>query len=83
MTPKEKAEEMVEKYLKTIIDFPYIDTEDGDCIGTGYMTHSSAVKCAINSVDEIVNHFPQVEPHLGFDFWNNVNLELQSIDENT
>lgn len=40
---KEKAQELVEKYLNTIIQFPYIDSEDGNCIGTGYMTHNSDV----------------------------------------
>lgn len=53
--PKEKAKELVEKYLNTIIHFPYIDTEDGSCIGTGYMTHNSAVRCAIISVEEMLN----------------------------
>ena len=58
MNAKEKAKELVEKYLNTIIHFPYIDTEDGNCIGTGYMTHNSAVRCAINAVDEILNARP-------------------------
>lgn len=58
MNAKEKANELVEKYLNTIIHFPYIDTEDGNCIGTGYMTHNSAVRCAINAVDEILNARP-------------------------
>ena len=58
MNAKEKAQELVEKYLNTIIHFPYIDTEDGNCIGTGYMTHQSAVRCSINAVDEILNARP-------------------------
>lgn len=41
-----EAEELVEKYLKLPINYPYVDTEDGVCIGSGKMTHSSAVKCA-------------------------------------
>lgn len=79
MNAKEKANELVEKYLNTIIHFPYIDTEDGNCIGTGYMTHNSAVRCAINAVDEIIEHCSQVEPFLGVDFWNDVKSELQSL----
>ena len=79
MNAKEKASEMVEKYLNTIIHFPYIDTEDGNCIGPGYMTHNSAVRCAITSVEEIINHCSQVEPYLGVDFWNDVKSELQSF----
>jgi pyridoxal/pyridoxine/pyridoxamine kinase len=61
MTPKEKAKELVEKYLNTIIHFPYIDTKDGNCIGTGYMTHNSAVRCAINLVEEIIKEIPQYD----------------------
>lgn len=51
---KEKANELVEKYLNIVIHFPYIDTEDGNCIGTGHMTYYSAVNCAIKAVEEIL-----------------------------
>ena len=54
MKAKEKATELVEKYLNTIIHFPYIDSEDGNCIGTGYMTHISAVRCALSLVEEMI-----------------------------
>jgi hypothetical protein len=54
MTAKEKAKELVDKYLNTIIHFPYIDTEDGNCIGTGYMTHQSAIRCALIACDELI-----------------------------
>ena len=54
LTPTQKADELIESLLKTEIDFPYIDTEDGQCIGSGYMTYKSAVKIAIKSVDEII-----------------------------
>jgi hypothetical protein len=57
MTPKEKAEELIQKYLNTPINFPYIDTQDGQCIGAGYMTHKSAIQCAIIAVDEILKQF--------------------------
>jgi biotin synthase-like enzyme len=54
-TPQEiKAKELVERYLNIIIHFPYTDTEDGYCIGTGYMTHNSAVRCAKIAVEEII-----------------------------
>ena len=58
MNAKEKANELIEKYLNTVINFPYIDKEDGNCIGAGYMTHNSSVRCAINAVDEILNSRP-------------------------
>jgi hypothetical protein len=54
MTAKEKAEELVEKHLNTIIDFPYIDTEDGYCLGTGPMTYYSAIRCALIAVNELI-----------------------------
>jgi hypothetical protein len=57
MTAKEKAKELVDKYLNTIIHFPYIDTENGDCIGTGYMTHQSAIGCALIACDEVLQIF--------------------------
>ena len=81
MIPKEKAQELVEKYLNTIIHFPYIDTEDGNCIGTGYMTHNSAVRCAINAVDEILNSRPvitdsQVEYN---NYWQQVKQEIEKL----
>ena len=58
--PKEKAKELIEKYLECEIDFPYIDTEDGHCVGTGYMTYKSAVKCALISLDIIINDNPNI-----------------------
>ena len=89
MTPKEKAAELVEKYLNTIIHFPYIDTEDGNCIGTGYMTHNSAVRCAINAVDEILNNncgtntdgqqACKEEIYCDEYFWNDVKSELNAL----
>jgi hypothetical protein len=83
MNEKEKANELVEKYLNTIIHFPYIDTEDGNCIGTGYMTHNSAVRCAINSVDEIVEYLTTSTDVMtslaAVKYWNDVKLELQSL----
>jgi hypothetical protein len=89
MTPKEKAEELVQKYLNTIIHFPYIDTEDGNCIGTGYMTHNSAVRCSIKAVDEILNNncgantdgqqAYEEEIYCDEYFWNDVKSELQNI----
>ena len=55
MTPKEKAEELVDKYLLLSIDFPYNDTQDGQCIGNGYMLYNSAKQCALIAVDEIID----------------------------
>jgi hypothetical protein len=53
-TPKEFAQELVEKYLNLPIHFPYIDSEDGQCIGSGYMTWKSAKESAKIAVQEIL-----------------------------
>lgn len=81
MNAKEKVKELVEKYLNTIIHFQYIDTEDGNCIGTGYMTHNSAVRCAINSVDEIIECTGNGLGTTKFskEYWQEVKSELQSL----
>lgn len=79
MTAKEKANELVEKFLNQPINFPYIDTVDKQCIGSGYMTYKSAVSCAIIAVDEIIEHCSQVEPFLGVDFWQEVKTELNKL----
>jgi hypothetical protein len=54
MTPKEKAIELVDKYLNTAINFPYIDSQDGNCIGAGYMTYETAKKCALIAIEESI-----------------------------
>jgi hypothetical protein len=87
MNPQEKAKELVEKYLNTAINFPYIDTEDGQCVVAGYMTYESAIKCAINEVDGILKvlNSPPIrygqENHMLWkatvDYWNQVLAELQ------
>jgi hypothetical protein len=57
LTPKEKAKQLIDRYLNEEINFPYIDSEDGRCIGAGYMTYNSAKQCALIAVDEILNNF--------------------------
>ena len=54
MTPKEKAQELVGRHACTPINFPYIDTQDGQCIGSGYLTHASSKLFALIAVDEVL-----------------------------
>jgi heterodisulfide reductase subunit B len=54
MTPRKKANELISQYLHAVIDLPYTDSSDGECIGTGHMTYFSAVKCAIITVNQIL-----------------------------
>ena len=79
MTAKEKAEELVDKYLLLSIDFPYNDTQDGQCIGNGYMLYNSAKQCALIAVDEIIE-----EVHGGGIvgrslYWKEVKQEIEKL----
>ena len=81
MTPKEKANELIEKYIDLPINFPYIDTVDDLCIGSGYMTYYSAVQCAIIAVDEIIDELKR-EPYANYErivFWQSVKNELETL----
>ena len=80
MTPKEKADELIEKFLNQPIHFPYIDTVDKQCIGSGYMTYYSAVKCAIIAVDEITNANPySAVGNSTRKYWQSVKTELENL----
>ena len=81
MTAKEKAKELVEKFLNHPISFPYIDTVDKQCIGSGYMTYKSAVSCAIITVDEIIEELKR-EPYTNYEriiFWKSVKNEFEKL----
>ena len=84
MTPKGKADELIEKFLNQPIHFPYIDTVDKQCIGSGYMTYYSAVKCAIIAVDEIIYQIDNIDTYLGnlgehLYWWQEVKSELENL----
>jgi len=80
MTHEQKANERIEKYLNTPIDFPYIDTEDGQCIVSGYMTYKSAVRCAIDEAEEMILQFKESDSLFATNFlanyWQEVKTEL-------
>lgn len=81
MTPEEKAKELIEKYVNEPISFPYIDTEDGQCIGSGYMILNSAKQCAIILCDEILE---DMTIRLGldksdFEYWEQVKQEIEKL----
>ena len=80
MTPKEKAKELVNKYLDTVIHFPYIDTEDSICIGVGYMVYASAKQCALVAVDELIvsyNAIYRTWKHAKY--WQEVKNEIEKL----
>lgn len=79
MTPKEKAKELVDKYLLLAIDFPYNDVQDGQCIGSGYMLHNSAKQCALIAVDELIKATEDVWFLDYGNYWQQVKQEIQKL----
>lgn len=78
MTPKEKAQELVDKYLLLPIDFPYNDTQDGQCIGNGYMLYNSAKQCALIAVDELIILGMWTDESIG-KYWQEVKKEIELL----
>ena len=54
MGPIEVAKELIEKFVNQPINFAYIDTQDGQCVGSGYMTYKSAKDFALIYVDGMI-----------------------------
>ena len=83
MTAKEKARDLVDKYLLSPIDFPYKDTQDGVCIGNGYMLYNSAKQCALIAVDEVMSVITVVPYGITYlslvDYWQDVKEEIEKI----
>lgn len=76
MTPKEKAKELVDKYVLLPISFPYNDTQDGQCIGSGYMIYNSAKQCALIAIDEIIaKHYDDWDSYS--EYWQEVKRHIK------
>ena len=73
MTPKEKARELVDKYLNFIVD----DITDTKII-YGQLNHKLAKQCALIAVDEILNFktFLKSMPLEDINYWEEVEQEL-------
>ena len=56
--PDEKAKEIILLYLNSRVNLPYFDTQDGQCIADGYMTHKSAKKCALIHIKGLLEVAP-------------------------
>jgi len=69
MTPKEKAEELVNKYLRT---YPIYNNPT---VVISY-THNEAKQCALIAVDEIIKvaYWNNVK-----DYWNQVKQEIDKL----
>ena len=70
MTPKEKAQELVDKFRNEILSFL------GDRI-----KDQNAKQCALVAVDEILNHHHQSQGLYRIDryFWEQVKQEIQNL----
>tara|TARA_R110000868_G_scaffold94744_1_gene261133 strand:+ start:154 stop:366 length:213 start_codon:yes stop_codon:yes gene_type:complete len=70
MTPKEKAEELIDKFRNEITSF----------LGDN-MKKINAKKCALVAVDEILNHHHQSQGLYRIDryFWEQVKKEIQNL----
>ncbi len=78
MTPKQKAEELIEKYRLLKIDV--YDSENGRYSLTN-MFFDDAKVCAEIAVDEIINDIPMYLGNLNpkWYYWNQVKQELEKM----
>ena len=74
MTPKEKAEEMVNEYRMTLMN------EDTEC-GNEILCTMIAVKCALVAVEEILNsrHIITDSQFEYNKYWNEVKTEIEKL----
>jgi hypothetical protein len=83
MKKNEKAKEIIDIFLNQTINFPYIDTVDGQCIGSGYMTYNSAKKCALIYVNGMIAEHTWKSTTL-FEpqkrYWEDVKAEIEKIN---
>ena len=80
MAAKQEAEQLVNMFVDQPINFPYIDTEDGLCIGSGYMTHNSAKQCALITVNVILSRcIDEEEQYRAYKYWEQVKQEIENL----
>jgi len=79
MTAKQEAEELVNKFVKQPIDFPYIDAEHDHCIGSGYMTHNSAKQCAHIAMNKLLE-YSKAHGFIGLtEHYKQVKIEIENL----
>ena len=66
MTPKEKAIELVDKYMKFEFETPFVDTQ-----------RKYAKQCALIAVDEMIESTTDNWSHSPF--WDQVRKEIESL----
>lgn len=77
---KEKAKELVEQFYNQPINFPYVDSEDGRCIGAGYMTHNTAKQCALIAVDNEIKSIIWLNNWCNYDNYMKEHIQNRILD---
>ena len=81
MTPKEKAEELVDKYYNILPFDKYVITKDED-LSWEYNDWEEAKKCALIAVDEILNtieYSSQADELSKVNYWQEVKQEIEKL----
>ena len=76
MTPKEKANELVDKYYNILPFDKYVITKDED-LSWEYNDWEEAKKCALIAVDEILYVVDCTSPQ--YEYWNEVKQEIEKL----
>jgi len=75
MTPKEKAEELLDKFYQTTPNEAWINEPLG--IAEEYKAWNQSKKCALITVDEILNVIEV--PSTEYKYWQEVKQEIQKL----
>ena len=71
MTPKEKAKELVDKFMKVDSDSKTFDGFE--------MIYFYAQRCALIAVDEILNIYSKFKEHPQYVYWQEVKQEIEKL----
>jgi len=75
-SPKEKAKELVDKFLNLKSLFSYKDSEGFYCTLDGKLANSTAKKYVLIAVDEIINSTDWSKAML---YWQQVKQEIEKL----
>ena len=70
MTPKEKAKELIDKFG---VELNWLE------IDYNVSLYRDVKQCALIAVNEILSVCSQVEPYLGYDYWQEVKTEIEKL----
>lgn len=83
MTPKEKANKLIDSFYQKLPLEKYVSTSDGD-LSWEYISWDRSKECALIAVDEIIDSEPQYEWSNDYwknpnDFWEEVKQEIEKL----